>query len=128
MTNETQYWTPEVEEALAKYVTCVDSNEKNVIFNKYLHEPFKKLIDVTIKRYRPDVQTVTDEMISDLLYSLIIHVQRFNPDKVLSNGMKISGHSYCSVIIRSAIAHERCETAKKKRIFIEDEKGLSDDN
>jgi len=123
-----EYWTPEVEEALANYVTCADSAEKNVIFDKYLFEPFKKLIDITVKRYRPDVKTVTDEMVCDLLYHLIIHVQKYNPDVVLSSGKKPSGHSYCSIIIRSAIAHERCETAKRKIIFIENEEGLSNNN
>jgi len=119
MTNLSEYWTTEVEEALAKYVACVNSDEKNEIFDKHLFEPFKTLIDVVVKRYRPDVKIVTNEMRCDLLYHLLIHVQKFNPDVVLPSGRKPSGHSYCSIIIRSAIAHERVETAKKKRIFIE---------
>lgn len=119
MINKPEYWTTEVEEALAKYVSCEDVDEKNEIFVNYLHSPLKKLIDITVKRYRPDVKTVTDEMISDLLYHLIIHVRGFNPDAVLRSGKKSSGRTYCSIIIRSAIAQERVETAKKKRIFIE---------
>ncbi|MCK9416907.1 hypothetical protein M0Q97_09645 [Candidatus Dojkabacteria bacterium] len=122
MTNN-EYWTPEVEEALAKYVSCTGITERHDIFDNHLYEPFKQLILETVKRYRPDVgDKLTNEMSSDLLYHLIIHVQKFNPDVVLSSGRKPSGHSYCSVIIRSAIADDRVRTAREKmnRISFDD--------
>ena len=133
MTKE-EYWTPEVEDALGRYVSCTGITKKNQIFDDHLYIPFKKLIEVTIKRYRPDVKVVTDEMVCDLLYSLIIHVQGFNPNVVLSSGRKPTGHSYCSIIIRSAIADDRVRTAREKmnRInfddwFKENEESISND-
>jgi hypothetical protein len=122
MTNN-KFWTTEVEEALAKYVSCVDIKEKNEIFTKYLYSPFQQLIDKTIKRYRPDREGYDDEEAKeDFLYHLVIHVQRFNPDVVLPSGRKPSGLSYCSVIIRSAIADDRVRSAREKmnRISFDD--------
>ena len=118
MTKE-EYWTDEVEEALAKYVTCKDCDEKNLIFTKYLHVPLLKLIDAIVERYRPDAKDMhTDETRTDLLYSLILHVQKFNPNAILPSGKKASGHSYCSIIIRSSIAEHTVRTYREKKTII----------
>lgn len=63
-----EYWTSEVEEAFAKYVRCEDKNEKNEIYIKHLHIPFKKLIDVVVAQYLPHNIIYNDETRNDLLY------------------------------------------------------------
>lgn len=117
-----EYWTDEVEEALAKYVSCENITKKNKIFTEQLHEPFKKLILNTVKRYRPDAEDrLTDDISTDLLYHLIIHIQKFNPDKRLPSGRKPNGRIYCEVIIRSSIAEQRLKSAREAKNVCFDE-------
>jgi len=110
-----EYWTSEVEEALAKYVRCEDNDEKNEIYTKYLHEPFQKLIDITVKRYRPDAKNYDDDTKLMLLSNLILMVDKFNPDVVLLSGRKPTGHSYCSIIVRSSIAQYTVKDARQNK-------------
>jgi len=117
-----KFWTTEVEAAFVEYVTCKDIGKKNDIFTKQLHEPFKKLIDETIKRYRPDRKGYDDEEAKeDFLYHLIVQVQRFNPNVVLQSGKKPSGLSYCRVIIRSSIAEHTVRAYRQSKNISLDE-------
>jgi hypothetical protein len=116
MTNEHEYWTDEVEEAVSKYASCTDVDEKNKIYMKYLHDAFIKLIDDVIKRYRPDREEYEDKDVkNDLLYTLIIGIQRYNPALALSRGYKPNARIYCSVIIRCAIADYRVKSFREKQ-------------
>jgi hypothetical protein len=108
-----EFWTDETEEMVSKYVTCVDIEKKNKIYDKHLHIAFMKLIDIVVERYYMNQDD--NEVKNDLLYSLIINVQRFNPNKILPNGKKPNSRSYCEVIIRSAIADRRVRIFHEKQ-------------
>jgi hypothetical protein len=114
MTNE--YWTNEVEEAVANYAACIDVDERNSIYMKYLHQAFQKLIDDVIKRYRPDWEGHNErEIKNDLLSILVEHIRRYNPTIAISRGYKPNARIYCSTIIRSAIADQRVKSYKEKQ-------------
>jgi hypothetical protein len=103
-----EYWTDEVEEAVVKYAACTDADERNQIYNKYLHQAFQKLINNIIKQYHPDKEGYEDKDVKlDLLSILVEHVRRYNPAIALSRGYKPNARIYCGVIIRSAIADYR---------------------
>lgn len=111
-----EYWTDEVEEAISKYASCTDANERNKIYNKYLHNAFIKLIDDVIKRYRPDREGHEDKDVkNDLLYTLIIGIQKYNPALALSRGYKPNARIYCSVIIRCAIADYKVKSFHERQ-------------
>ena len=108
------YWTSEVEKKLAEYVTSDDMEEKNKIFKEYLHIPFKKLIDDILKRYKPYIGEVSEEIKIDVLTYLVMLVVRFNPEVKLKSGNP-SGWSYCSILIRSWIADYRMRASREKK-------------
>jgi len=122
MNKEYEYWTDEVEEAVAKYGTCLDVDERNLIYMKYLHIAFQNLIDDVIKQYRPDREGHEDKDIKlDLLSILVEHVRRYNPTIAISRGYKSNARIYCIVIIRSAIADHRVKSFKKRQNVCFDE-------
>lgn len=121
MTKEywTEYWTDEVEEAVAKYAACVDADERNSIYMKYLHQAFQKLIADVIKRYRPDREGHEDKNAKDdLLYDLIVHIEKYNPEYAISHGHKPNARIYCSVIIRSSIVDRRVKSYKENQHIV----------
>lgn len=108
-----EYQTLDVEEALAKYVTCDDTDEKNKIFNDYLFTAIKKLIDDIFERYHLPV--IDNDVKLDVLCYLVIHMNMFNPNAKLQNGKKISCRVYCSILIRSWIANYKLKTFREKQ-------------
>ena len=108
-----EYWTPEVEEALAKYVTCEDIIEKNKIFDNHLFIPFQKLIDAILERYR--LHFVDDDVRVAILSHLVLNVGKFKPDLVYPSGKKASGKSYCIILIRCWMADYKLKYARKKK-------------
>ena len=109
--NMEEYWTSDVEEALAKYVTCEDIVEKHKIFDDHLLIPFRKLIDALLERYR--IPFVDDDMKLDILTDLVVRVEKFKPDTVYPSGRKATGKSYCIILIRSWFADWKLKYAKQ---------------
>lgn len=107
------YWTDETEDALAKYVTTEDMDEKNRLFNDCLHKPLKKLIDANIKRYH--VPIVNEDLKLSILTDVIMRVERFKPNVILPSGKKSTGRAYCSILIRSWFADWKVKTARQKK-------------
>ena len=108
------FWTSEIEEALVKYVKCEDVVEKNKIFDDYLFIPLRKLIDVILERYR--LPNVDDDVKFDILSDLVLQVSKFNPDAKLSSGKKVSGKTYCIILIRCWIADYKLKTARQRKV------------
>ena len=114
-----EYWSSEVEEAFAEYITSNDAVRKNEIFEKHLYSAFVTLIDKTVKRYRPEtVSRYTDEVRLDILSYLVVMCQKFNPEAVSLSGKKANGRSYCVIIVRSFIANTTVKDARKKKTII----------
>jgi len=109
------YWTDETEEALAKYVTTEDMDEKNKIFNDYLFIPLRKLIDVLLERYC--IPIVDDDIKLDILTHVVEYMGRFNPEAVYPSGKKASGKSYCIILVRSWFADYKLKYARQKKII-----------
>jgi len=108
-----EYWTPEVEEKLAEYVTTEDIVEKNEIFDNHLFIPFRKLIDAILERYR--LHFVDDDVRLAILSHLVLNVGRFKPDTVYPSGKKATGKSYCIVLIRSWMADWKLKYARQRK-------------
>ena len=104
-----EFWTNETDEALIKYVTTEDMDEKNRLYNNHLFTPFRKLIDVLLERY--SIPIVDNDLKFDILTFLVEHVERFNPYMEKPNGK-----AYCIVIIRSWFADWKIKTAQQKKL------------
>ena len=116
MNENYEFWTNEVEEAVGRYAMCTDIVEKNKIFSKYLHSAFKKLIDDVVLQYRPDWDGHNEKEIKDdLLYTLVVSIQRYNPAMAILRGYKPNARIYCKIIIKSAIADQRVKSYKEKQ-------------
>jgi hypothetical protein len=114
--NKYKYWTDEVEGAVLKYIKCVDTVEKNEIYNKYLHIAFQKLIDDVIKQCRLERECEkNNDLKNDLLYTLIIHIEKYNPELAISRGYKTSARVYCKILIRCAIADYKVKSYHEKQ-------------
>lgn len=111
--NKYEFWTDEVEEAVSKYASCIDVDERNKIYMKYLHNAFIKLINYVLERYKKDF--ACEELKNDLLSTLVIHIQKFNPELALSRGYKANVRVYCEVIIRSAISDYLLKSFREKQ-------------
>ena len=46
------YFGEEQEQAVVRYLESEDDNEKNKIFNEYLREPLKIMVESIIRRYK----------------------------------------------------------------------------
>lgn len=95
-TERTGYFYETEEDAFVSYLNCNDENEKNRIFNTYLHPAFTKMIESIIRRYNlypPDEEF--QETFDDTISFLMTKVEKFNPE----SGYK--AYSYCGTICKN---------------------------
>lgn len=95
-TERTGYFYETEEEAFVSYLKSNDENEKNKIFNTYLHPAFTKMIESIIRRYNlypPDEEF--QETFDDTISFLMTKVEKFDPE----SGYK--AYSYCGTICKN---------------------------
>ncbi len=104
------YFYETEEEAFVTYLKTEDKNEKNRIFNTYLHPAFTKMIESIIRRYNlypPDEEF--QETFDDTISFLMTKVEKFNPD----SGYK--AYSYCGTICKNYLLFKINQCIKNQK-------------
>lgn len=92
------YFGPEQEEAVVKFLESDDNIERNAIYNKWLREPFNKMIESIIRKYKLYRKGETfEDLHSDTLSFLILKADKFEASK----GKK--AYSYYGTICKNYI-------------------------
>ena len=76
------YFGEEQEQAVVRYLESEDDDEKNKIFNEYLREPLKIMVESIIRRYklyRKDMEF--EEIHTDTMSFLITKINKFDTTK-----------------------------------------------
>ena len=90
------YFYENEEEAVARYVTTEDMDEKNAIYHMYLEPAFTKMIESIIRRYNlypPD--ELFQETFDDTLSFLLTKIEHYKPE----SGFK--AYSYCGTVCKN---------------------------
>jgi len=75
------YFGPEEEAAVIRFLECNDDIERNAIYNKWLREPFDKMIESIIRRYKLYRKGFSfEDLHSDTLSFLITKADKFEKD------------------------------------------------
>lgn len=104
------YFYETEEEAFVNYLQSNDEDEKNKIFNTYLHPAFTKMIESIIRRYNlypPDEEF--QETFDDTISFLMTKVEKFNPE----SGYK--AYSYCGTICKNYLLFKINQCIKKQK-------------
>jgi hypothetical protein len=111
------YFGPEHEDAVVRYLNCEDQDEKNLIYNTWLRKAFVKMIESIMRRdgLRPQGYT-HDEILTDTLSHLISKMDRFNPD------VNKKAFSYFTVICRNHMLgfKQKEDVARKRNLSFEE--------
>ena len=74
------YFAEKEEQAVFDYINSNSAEEKNRIYNKFLFEPFRKMIQSILRRYPIHIGNHTmEEVESDALTHLIEHMIKYRP-------------------------------------------------
>lgn len=97
-----QYFGEKEEKAVTDYIRSESAEEKNLIYNAILKEPFKKMIQSILRKYPIHIGNYEiEEVEENVLTHLIEHMVKFNPDKITKSGKKTKAFSYCQTIVRN---------------------------
>lgn len=93
-----QYFGPEEEAAVVRFLECDDSIERNIIYEKWLRKPFDTMIESIIRKYKLYREGVSFENLhSDTLSFLIIKSEKFEPE------MGNKAYSYYGTICKNYV-------------------------
>jgi hypothetical protein len=96
------YFSDREENAFVLYISTKSVEERHKIYNEVLRKPFKKMIEIILRRYPIHIGNYEmSELESNALSHLIEHMVKFNPEKITKNGVKAKAFSYCQTIIRN---------------------------
>jgi len=102
------YFYEDEEKAIVDYIKTKNVNEKNRIYNQYLHPAFIKMISSIIRRYKlyvPDEEFI--DTFEDTLSYLMTKINNFKPDK----GCK--AYSYCGTIAKNYLYQKNVQYSKQ---------------
>jgi hypothetical protein len=89
------YFGPEHEDAVVRYLQCDDPDERYKIYYDWLHEVFIKMIESIMRRDKLMPEGFThEELLTDTLSHLITKMDKFNPD------INKKAYSYFTVVCR----------------------------
>ncbi len=100
--NNLQYFGEKEEEAVINFIKSDSVEERNIIYNSILIEPFRIMIQSILRIYPIYIGNYTMyEVEFDALTHLIDSMDKFNPDAITKSGNKTKAYSYCQTIIRN---------------------------
>lgn len=98
----TYYFDKVEEEAFLEFIRSDDKHHRDMIYNKYLNKPFKRMVESILRRYPIFIGNYTmEEVEASGLVHLISNMSKFNPTKVNEQGKKYKAFSYCQTIVRN---------------------------
>jgi hypothetical protein len=90
------------EEMFLKYISSTDKHERDLLYNKYLKNPFQKMVESILRRYPVHIGNYTmEEVEQNGLSHLIENMSKFQPDRLNKEGKKTKAFSYCQTIVRN---------------------------
>jgi hypothetical protein len=109
------YFYEEQEEAVKKYLTSQNNEERNKIFNLILLPAFTKMIESIIRRYNLHIPNEEfDETFYDTISFLMSKIEHFDPEKISKKtGKNFKAYSYCGTICKNYLLHKRIEYSKE---------------
>ena len=104
------YFGPIQEEAVVKFLSTEDYEERNKIYNTYLKAPLNKMIESIIRRYKLYRKEYTYEDIhSDTLSFLATKMEKFEPSK------NKKAYSYFGTICKNYLLGQLLKSDKKTK-------------
>ena len=104
------YFGPEQEEAVVRFLSTDDEDERNRIFNQFLTAPLNKMIESIIRRYKLYRRSDTFEDIhADTLSFLATKMEKFRPDK------NKKAYSYFGTICKNYLLGQLLKADKKMK-------------
>ena len=96
------YFGEREENAVVAFINEPDSEIRNQIFNDVLKKPFRKMIEIIIKRYPIFLGNYTIKEVEWFALShLMEQIVKFNPDMITKKGNRTKAFSYCQTIVRN---------------------------
>jgi len=113
------YFGPKEEKALVDYINCTSSDERQVIYNRILKNPFQKMVESILRKYpihigNYDIKEVEMNGLSHLIENMV----KFNPDKLNKMGQKVRAFSYCQTIVRNYFKDHGRKSYKEKKTIL----------
>ena len=120
-TSKKQYFGPEQEAAVIKFLSASTYEEKNKVYNQYLRAPLNKMVESIIRKYklyRDDMTYIN--MHYDTLGFLITKCDKFKPEK------NKKAYSYFGTICKNYLLGQLIKDNKKTRTQVSYEDYASD--
>jgi hypothetical protein len=96
------YFGKSEEEQFLIYIRSTDQHQRDIIYNKWLKNPFQKMVESILRRYPVHMGNYTmEEVEQNGLSHLIENMSKFNPEKLNKEGKKVKAFSYCQTIVRN---------------------------
>jgi hypothetical protein len=96
------YFGKNEEENFLKYIRSTDQHERDLLYNKWLKNPFQKMVESILRRYPVHIGNYTmEEVEQNGLSHLIENMSKFQPEKLNKEGKKVRAFSYCQTIVRN---------------------------
>lgn len=96
------YFGNEEEKAVVDYINAKTQEEKNLIYNKYLKQPFDIMIQSILRLYPTYIGGKTmEEVEGDALVHLLDKMVIFDENMITKKGNKTKAYSYCQTIVRN---------------------------
>jgi hypothetical protein len=110
------YFDEQEEHYVALYNSTTDSDEKNIIFTKYIYKPLKKMVHENCKKYN----TGTDRFgLSDLESRAFSHVfdqiPKYVSGRIGKNGEPAKAYSYLNTVCKHFVRNEGKTVDKFKK-------------
>jgi len=121
--NKVPYFAEREEKAVIDYINATSAEEKNRIYNEFLKEPFRKMIQSILRRYPIHIGNYNiKEIEENALTHLIENMVKFDPNTITKSGKKTKAYSYCQTIIRNYYKdHSKKSYGEKKTILSYDD-------
>ena len=118
-----RYFDEKEEKAVVDYITEPSAEKRNEIFNNVLKKPFKKMIEIIVKRYPIYLGNYTIKEVEWFALShLMEQIVKFNPEMITKKGNKTKAFSYCQTIVRNYCKDhgKKNYNEKKTNLFYDD--------
>ena len=110
------YFAEKEEKAVIDYINEDSKEEKNRIYEQYLKEPFKIMIESILRRYPIHIG---NHDIEDLEFYALAHLieqmVKFDPNRITKSGKKTKAYSYCQTIVRNYFRDHSRKTYSDKK-------------
>jgi len=100
--NTEYYFGDQEEEFFLTFINSNDPIQREIIYNKYLKEPFQRMVESILRRYPIHIGNYEiDEVEKNGLSHLIENMVKFDPTRLSKSGKKVKAFSYCQTIVRN---------------------------